>query len=638
MLRSSSRTSALAALLVLVACLQAQAARPGDILLPNTTKGFVSVPDVNELSTKFDETQMGQLLKDPVMQPFVEDLRRQFSNKLNNTGVKLGLTFEDLQDLYGGELCIAVIQPDNDKAQHALAVLVNVTGHLEQANALLAKVTKSMADRKATRVVRKVGDVNMVVFTLPKQKDQLEALKVVYVVTQDQLLATDHEKVAEGIVARFTGEHTDTLSTLPAYQTTLRRCQKEIGEGQPHAIWFAEPFGYLEVARAAGGGRKRRGTDMLKVLSNQGFHAIQGVGGHVAFSDGKHEVLHRTFVFAPAVQRAADDKSTDKYDLAARIMDFPRSAGLTAQPWIPRHSASYVTFNLKIRESFEYSKTLVDELAGDEVFEDVIKSIEIDPHGPRINVRSELIAHLGKRATVLTDYRLPITTKSERAMVAIELLDAQAVAKTVDKAMESDPNAKKRVFNGQVIWEILNEQEPELAVKIEAPGFGAFGPEEDEKPAEGEKPLIQNAAVTVAHGHLIVSTHVDFIVDLLGQAAAPQSLGHSADYQIVQEALEKLGAGEDSLRMFTRTDEAYRPTYELIKQGKMPEAETLLGKALNRLFGPEEEGVLREQQIDGTKMPDFEAVRRYLGPGGLFVQQEADGWLVVGCLLNKEAE
>ena len=68
----------------------------------------------------------------------------------------------------------------------------------------------------------------------------------------------------------------------------------------------------------------------------------------------------------------------------------------------------------------------------------------------------------------------------------------------------------------------------------------------------------------------------------------------------------------------------------------MPEAKTLLGKLLNQLLGPDEKGILREQQIDGSKMPEFDAVRRYLGPAGMYVQSEEDGWFMAGCLLSKE--
>jgi hypothetical protein len=72
-----------------------------------------------------------------------------------------------------------------------------------------------------------------------------------------------------------------------------------------------------------------------------------------------------------------------------------------------------------------------------------------------------------------------------------------------------------------------------------------------------------------------------------------------------------------------------------MRQGKMPEAETMLGKFLNRLWEPADEGQLRSQYIDGSKMPEFSVVEQYLGPGGLFIRSESDGWTVTGCLLEK---
>jgi hypothetical protein len=67
----------------------------------------------------------------------------------------------------------------------------------------------------------------------------------------------------------------------------------------------------------------------------------------------------------------------------------------------------------------------------------------------------------------------------------------------------------------------------------------------------------------------------------------------------------------------------------------MAEAETLFGALLNRWFAPDEEGVVRKQQIDGKKLPEFAKVRSYFGPGGLFVDTEQDGWLLIGCLLKQ---
>ncbi|HYW80692.1 MAG TPA: hypothetical protein VE890_14020, partial [Thermoguttaceae bacterium] len=88
-------------------------------------------------------------------------------------------------------------------------------------------------------------------------------------------------------------------------------------------------------------------------------------------------------------------------------------------------------------------------------------------------------------------------------------------------------------------------------------------------------------------------------------------------------------------RTFNRTDENARATYELIRQGKMPESETVLGRLLNALLGGGQAGVDRLQRIDGKNLPPFDTVRRYMGPGGMVVGVEQEGWFFKGILLNK---
>jgi len=159
-----------------------------------------------------------------------------------------------------------------------------------------------------------------------------------------------------------------------------------------------------------------------------------------------------------------------------------------------------------------------------------------------------------------------------------------------------------------------------------------------ETPEEEEEPHLPNSAVTVAKGHFMVSTHVDFLQRVLRDLEAEDHLPKSDDYQRVQTHLEKLSASSDSLRYFSRTDEEYQPAYELIRAGKMPESESLLGRVLNRLWGPEDKDVLRKQRIDGSNLPEFEAIRAYLGPAGGYMRSEPNGWYVTGVLLNKQAQ
>ena len=630
MLRPAFLVYPLLVLLLTVQTAPSRAAHPSESLLPSTTNGYLSVADVDLLREKWSETQLGQMVEDPVMEPFIEDLGEQLRNKVGQTKVRLSIAIDDLEGVYGGEVCLARIQPGGDEEQHAIALLVDITGHRQQADALLAQVNKDLARDGAKKSVRTVRAVTVTGFVLPRERGQTKSREAYYFIHDDCLVATDHQATAEDILGRFF-EPGNALQDVPAFQASMKRCQEAVGDTQPHARWFVEPFGYVQTARAAAGGRKKRGTDLLKVLARQGFSAIQGIGGYVSFSTNGHEIVHRTFIYAPRVNATGE-----KYDLAMRILDFPNLAPVTPQAWVPHYVTNYLTLNWKMKEAFEYSKTLVDDVAGAPVFDDILDSLKHDPNGPRVDLREGLVWHLGERAIFLTDYRLPIEPTCERWLAALEVTNAEVVAATLDKAMRPDPDARRREIGGRTVWEIVQNTAPAEVeeLDIESLGFGDFEEEEEEE-EEDRGPLLSHAAFTVAHGHLMVASHLDFLEDILLPGDAPQALEKTKDYVMVDNALKQLGAGNDRVQYFTRTDKAYHPTYELIRQGKMPESETLFASLLNRILGPEEEGVLREQEVEGEKLPEYHLIRDYLGPSGLFIHSEDDGWYAAGSLLTK---
>ena len=663
----------------------ADAARPSPELLPSTTKGYVSIPNLEQLQKKWGQTQLGQLMNEPAMKPFVADVRRQLAERMNQTNKRLGVSWEYLERAAGGEVCIAVVQPWDKAAaeqavtvsvaksvvaakqtgksakqiagirrkaeritrqeqarlrqtRKALVMLVDTTGREQEASDLLEDMAQTLFAGGGNKSSATFAGISMVRFTFPLAEGETVQRETFYCLHEDQLIAVDHRGVAEAILDQVAGDATESqipLMNLPAFQTAMAHSAQAVGDVATQIRWFVEPFGYVEVSRAYNGGRKKRGTDLLAILANQGFTAIQGLGGHIALSTGDHEILHRAFIYAPAVARQPGEKGQGKYDLAANILDFPNRLPPQPPSWLPANVALYSTFSWRMKEAFEHSSTLVDEIAGDEVFEDVLKSIKTDPNGPQVDIRQDLVGHFGERATLIADYREPITPQCERILFAIELTDPKAVLRTINKAMESDPAAKKRTHNKQLIWEILNEEPVEVeTLKIDG-GFG-FRFDAPEPVEENEEPLIPNSAITVAHSQLLIASHIDYIKDVLDQPADAIGLDGAGDYRVVQQALDALGAGEDSFRFFTRTEQAYHPTYELIRHGKMPEAETMLGQFINRIFGSDEKDTVRKQFIDNTNMPPYDLARKYLGAAGTFISTHEEGWSVSGCLLKRE--
>jgi hypothetical protein len=708
-----------AGLLLGVGASAAQAGRLSEELLPDTTTGFVAVSSVEELSNHWRKTQIGQLMADPVMQPFAKDLRRQFENRWSGVHERLGLTLDDLRGVPGGEVGVGLIlepAPDKTAADTAsLAIVVDITGHVPQATALLEKISKNLAQQGAKRSEIKLPECPVAVVrfdNLPKPKDdpQAEPAAAFYFLSDNLLVASDSLGVIEGILARLAGGQSNSLATVPAFKAVIARCARDNGNLTPQIRWFIDPLGYVAVMRAATPEKHRRkGKSVLELLRNQGFGAIRGVGGYVDFHvTEEYQLVHRSAVYAPR---------RDKYEKSMKMLDFPNGPEFAPQRWVPRDVATYTTFYVDILNTFDNFGPLFDEMigepdylfmAGSECQEELDKGVfpkklrqefeklgiplspqvavttqeadsvwEIrdnkekyivkkkdgvlrvyaetgvwsevlqglknpaDPLAPQIDLRAELIQHLGKRVTVVTAYDEPITTTSERLLFAIETTNEKAVRAAIAKTMQTDREVKLGKFEGFDIWEIVEEarpEEPEIPT-ITIPTLTGEHDEGEEGEGEQEKKkevrLLPHAAVTVAHGHLFVASHIDFLKKALEGREERGMLGANVDCQLVEAAVKQLGITQRCAWSFSRTDEEYRPTYELIRQGKMPQSETMLARVLNAIFATGKKGEFRRQKIDGTQMPDYDVVRRYLGPAGLVVSSEPDGWFFKGFTLKK---
>jgi len=617
------------------------AAVPTDQLLPNTTKGVVLIPNFDVLESQFNKTQLGQLMADPVMRPFAEDLEQQLRDKWSKTHDRLGLAWDDLRPVPSGEIGMGMIQVSPTKG--VSVIVVDVTDKLQEADELLGKVDANLKGKNATLATKQMGGLEVLVYTHPKKNAETPAETAVFALhrEQQQLIATDDIDEMRKMLGRYSGQANDRLADLKAYQFTMSRCASEAGDLAPELRWFVEPFGYVEAIRARNSDKPRKGMDMHAILKAEGFDAIQGVGGYVNFYDGSHDILHRTMIYAPAVVRKEGDTSTDKYNLAARMLKFINGNNHQPPTWVPRQLATFSSFNADLRSAFEYSKTLVNRMANDPIFEDVLESLEKDPSGPQINIREGLVAHLGEHVMIATNYELPITPKSEQLAIMIEVTDTEAVKKTINKLMESDPNAVSKIIgvgeNQHILWNVVEEETELEGLELEF-NFDEIEVVEDEEVKKKEEKALPTSAMAVAHGYLLTGTHPELIESMLVEADKRVTLAGSIDYQMVQTALNNLGANQVCARTFSRTDEEYRPTYELMRQGKMPESDTMMGKLLNQMFGDDEDDEkVREQQIDGSKLPEFQIVRRYLGPAGIFVESEEEGWFATGVFLSRVA-
>lgn len=633
--------AALACAMLLPSAAMAGAFVPSETIFPATTRGWISVANPQVFQESFDRTQYGQLLKDPVMKPFMDGFRAQLRSAGKQRLGKLGLTLEDLEKVPGGEIAMAAIEPQPGLLTSIL--LVDTTGHEAETKALLEQVEKRLVEQKATKTAG--TSPGMSVFRLPPEHNgaSQKPRQVAIFSAAGALVVGDSPAVVGQIVATLKQGRKDSLASLPAYQAIAARCGKEVPPSAAPLRWFVDPLGYAKVYQAANPPReKRKGPDYVAILGRQGFDAVKGAGGLVVFDNGTREAQHHTLVYAPPVA-GREPFAIDRFDLAARMLRFPNAERIDPPQWVPRDVSSWVTAQWDLANAFASAEPLVDDIVGEKgVFDDVIASLKEDPDGPQIDVEKDLVACLGSRILVLGDYTTPIDIDSERLVIAIEAKDADKVAATVAKSMATDPDMQKVEANGHVIWEMIDRSASIPKLEIETPG-GAIAHADDESDPhhhrkrlrEKEEKFLPHSAVTVAHGHLLIASHRDFLERVLATSAGEGGLAAAADYVLVTGEMKKLFPASSALRSFGRADESVRPAFEMLRKGEMPKSKSVMGQLLNGLLGDGKEGSVRAQKIDGSTLPDFELIRKYFGTVGLGMESVPEGWYFAGVALPR---
>lgn len=617
------------------------AVRPSDALLPRSTVGYVSVARPAEMKDRWHQTSFGRMFDDEVMQPFVEDLRKQLGDKFGIVKEKLGITWDDLDGVPAGELSLAVFEREDRAA--ALAITIDVTGRQAQAERLLTAIEQRFAARGGRKETVDRDGVRLSVYIVPAAAGAAPQ-ETVYFVKDNVLCGVDDRNEAVAILKRFSGTARDNLASVSAYTASMEKCRRESQGLAPELRWYVDPFGFVWAARSLSKTtRNRFDKDFAKILSAQGFDAIQGAGGYVnLLLDGGIEVLHRTAIHAPPVPGKENDPL--RWNLAMRMMQLPKAPAQEPPSWAPRMCAGYSTVNLRVDQAFDNFGSLLDALRGSKgAWALSLKGWKTDKFGPQVDVGSEFIGNLGQRITLVTNYTTPITVGSERSLFAIEATNEKGLAEFLRKWMKNEPNVRRREFGQIVIWERVPPQAEVPDLQITSPVFGGGTPAGGDKKPQGDEAererVLPNSAVCVALGHLMMASDVDYLLEILSGFGQRERLASSGDYQHVVEIMGRLAPGEYSGWSFGRTDEELRPTFELIRQGKMPQSESICGKLLNKLLTTEverEEGVRRKQRIDGSRLPSFEAVRRYFGPAGRVLRSDRDGWMFTGAVLSKE--
>ena len=646
-----------------------KAATPADRIFPKTTIGFFSISDLEELGKRWKETQFGQLVADPIMKPFKEEIQHVLERAMKN---RFGMTLDGIEQLPSGEIAVGMIAIPDKRPGYVLTL--DVADRVEQTKSYLERLSKKFAEIGVKQEVEKIGGFEITVYTFPKATEPEKSdsaksnaptkpnpapvaatlfadRKAYYLLEGNTLIVSDQGFLIELIAGRLGGAAEDSLAGVEDYQRTMQRSLDDIPEGVPALIrWYIEPLNYGESLRTLLSGpvaEKRKGkTSIFTTLKEQGFDAIRGVGGVVTVKSENYEVVHRTYI---CVEKP--------FRLAMKMFVFPDSTNFVPPGWIPEDVARCSMLFVDPIEIFDNFGSFFDHviMGGEEgVWKDILNGLKEDPDGPQIDVREELVAILGQRVMGMSHYELPITPQSEAIIIAVELKKEgdEKMRKSLEKLFGNDAGMEVIEHNAYRIWKRVPPEDFDPTFTIEGPPSlitPSSSPPAKEPAADpdatnsGAVPAFQEGAVAVAKGCLFIGTNVEYLKVILDRLDATEKLptiGDEQDYKDVNLVFADMGVTDKPhfLQFFAKTDETLRPTYELVRQGQFMQSQTVLSKVVKAMMAPPEDESQEPQsrQFDGSTLPEFDLIKKYFGCSGVYGATEENGYFIKGFSLERK--
>ena len=619
-------------------------------LLPASTKFWVSIPSADKLEKQFDQTQIGMLAKDPAIKPFIDSLRDQAKELMNDKNVHMGIEFDDVHGIHSGEICVAGVLPDLDgkqqvKGSHGLVVLFDIEDTQKEAKELQAKINAQLKKRGAEIEEKSINGVAITKATLKQQKPVRNSRSNFQAIVGDWMLICDNESIFREVLRRLAApekiQKAETLASVPSFQTIMERTDLEQFDSQIR--WFVDPFGYIELAQALSDEKRGDLTprdDWSRILKEQGLGAFKGVGGNIGIATGEHELLHRTFTYAPKNQSIKNNTQVFK------LFNFSgNEEPLEPAKWVPENASAFIVGNWQFSDALSSVGGFWDAFMDEEgAFKRTLNDFKVDPD-MQLDI-TKLVGLLNNRITIVSAVERPITENSERVVIGIPIkgepdfifqslrraTDGQVIDLGGINVIEVDSAARDEEFEEDDIFNL--------------PGEEPIEEEEDDKPAFQ---LFAKRYFVVHSGHLLVANNKNYLRKLLAKKESKLNQAH--DYIHIQDAIAKL-SDDDKVcwRHFGRIDRSLEANYEMLRRGEMAKSQTVLARLINQIFAKQaadkaeaegkklEEDLVRQQKLDGSKLPADYAknIAPYFGPMGWVMETENDGWRITGCVIKKK--
>jgi len=575
--------------LLLVAA-QGRAAAPIEKSLPDSTIAFAKVQNAASLAAALGQSQLGQLLNDPALKAWKDDILEQLKEAGKAFKEDVGVTQSELFALVEGSAAIALIM--SEETEPSLLLAADVGKNTAAMNDILSRVTTLMAERYGAKVsTESFRGVTIHVMeddpsakakdadkgkdkdkTKEKAKDGEEeeddeaqnwAERIVWSCQGGVLsIGTDVETIKE-LIAHEEGRD-NALAASAVYSEAV----KTLGADAP-VFWYVDLHKITKLladdikAGVGAGALDAKTARAVETLVQQsglgGLGAV--VGSFVPFAGNVDSVTKTMILLQGPAQGLL------KAFRAPRVPLQPES-------WVPAGVASYQSFSWDLDEAF----SVLSELASRSV-PGLLDAIEKDlaPEGGQpLKFKQDIFDPLGDRITIISDFKQPITENSNpthltfdlnddspgglsfgegsdsRLLVAVALEDSKTFQNTLNTLFAlAEAHPQKREFLGTTVYDF---ELPEISIPDD--------PRSGKK--RGALPLLKGPiSVAIAKDTLFISREPTLLEKVL-RGGGPTLADSDAYRAFARETPDRV-----SSITYVRPDEQARLAYALLKNGML---------------------------------------------------------------------
>lgn len=566
---------------------------PTERRLGTDVVAYLSLRNISELKTAWSKTQLGQLLQDKELAPFLKQFEAPWAKATAEFEKESGLPLQDVLDLPHGEFAVAALYTVGKPM--AAAAFLDFGDKRETLDKLLEKLNTAITEEdKAKRSEEEIDGTEVVIYTFPQEESEEEEeddkakktkpapATLVYFIKDTTIVVGSRLDSLKAILTRWDGQHDKILADKRAFKYIREKCRGENSEAVPHMTFYADPIGLVKGLMALGGADSTQSAMVLGMLPSLGLDKLKAFGGTLDMGTDDFDTVSRALVF---IEPPASG--------VLNAFQFP-AKNLTPPKWVAATVSTYGAMNWDIAGAYNTVETLYDTFAGQGALGKIVDDLAEQEEGPKIHIKKDLVDQV--TGSIIVVGNVPADSEvltGERYLIGLELKEEGPIRQLLEKLADLDGfPGKVREFEGEKIYEMP-------------------ATETDEDEEDAKTPF--QPAMAITKKYLMFATHVQELESLLRSDADRESLADSDAYK----AIAKRFPEQTSTQSFQRSDAQLKMLYEALKSGALTEAMSQ-----------------DDFEIDVSTLPEFDVLKKYFQPSGGFMRPDEMGWFMMGFSLK----